>query len=84
MLQKSGRLVLWEAMFILELHSAETQEYFIFVLYRKKSGEHSPDLFISALFHLFQFKQSYSFALPAGYPRQFLLPFYPPVRLPAF
>lgn len=27
MLQKSGRLVLWEAMFILELHSAETQEY---------------------------------------------------------
>ena len=26
MLQKSGRLVLWEAMFILELHSAETQE----------------------------------------------------------
>jgi len=25
MLQKSGRLVLWEAMFILELHSAETQ-----------------------------------------------------------
>ena len=29
MLQKSGRLVLWEAMFILELHSAETQEYAI-------------------------------------------------------
>ena len=27
MLQKSGRLVLWEAMFILELHSAETQVY---------------------------------------------------------
>lgn len=27
MLQKSGRLVLWEAMFILELHSAETQEF---------------------------------------------------------
>ena len=27
MLQKSGRLVLWEAMFILELHSAETQEH---------------------------------------------------------
>lgn len=27
MLQKSGRLVLWEAMFILELHSAETQGY---------------------------------------------------------
>ena len=26
MLQKSGRLVLWEAMFILELHSAETQD----------------------------------------------------------
>ena len=25
-LQKFGRLVLWEAMFILELHSAETQE----------------------------------------------------------
>ena len=31
MLQKSGRLVLWEAMFILELHSAETQaKYFSF------------------------------------------------------
>lgn len=29
MLQKSGRLVLWEAMFILELHSAETQGAFI-------------------------------------------------------
>ena len=28
MLQKSGRLVLWEAMFILELHSAETQVSF--------------------------------------------------------
>ena len=27
MLQKSGRLVLWEAMFILELHSAETQDF---------------------------------------------------------
>lgn len=27
MLQKSGRLVLWEAMFILELHSAETQAH---------------------------------------------------------
>ena len=27
MLQKSGRLVLWEAVFILELHSAETQDY---------------------------------------------------------
>ena len=27
MLQKSGRLVLWEAMFILELHSAETQVF---------------------------------------------------------
>ncbi len=27
MLQKSGRLVLWEAMFILELHSAETQGF---------------------------------------------------------
>lgn len=27
MLQKSGRLVLWEAMFILELHSAETQAF---------------------------------------------------------
>lgn len=25
MLQKFGRLVLWEAVFILELHSAETQ-----------------------------------------------------------
>ena len=25
-LQKFGRLVLWEAMFILELHSAETQD----------------------------------------------------------
>ena len=31
MLQKSGRLVLWEAMFILELHSAETQAFDIFV-----------------------------------------------------
>ena len=31
MLQKSGRLVLWEAMFILELHSAETQELITFV-----------------------------------------------------
>ena len=33
MLQKSGRLVLWEAMFILELHSAETQAsiYFMFI-----------------------------------------------------
>ena len=30
MLQKSGRLVLWEAMFILELHSAETQVFFHF------------------------------------------------------
>ena len=30
MLQKSGRLVLWEAMFILELHSAETQDEKIF------------------------------------------------------
>jgi len=29
MLQKSGRLVLWEAMFILELHSAETQDFII-------------------------------------------------------
>lgn len=29
MLQKSGRLVLWEAMFILELHSAETQANFL-------------------------------------------------------
>ena len=29
MLQKSGRLVLWEAMFILELHSAETQGKYI-------------------------------------------------------
>lgn len=29
MLQKSGRLVLWEAMFILELHSAETQVLFL-------------------------------------------------------
>lgn len=28
MLQKSGRLVLWEAMFILELHSAETQDIY--------------------------------------------------------
>ena len=31
MLQKSGRLVLWEAMFILELHSAETQVLFLSV-----------------------------------------------------
>ena len=30
MLQKSGRLVLWEAMFILELHSAETQVFLKF------------------------------------------------------
>lgn len=30
MLQKSGRLVLWEAMFILELHSAETQGWAVF------------------------------------------------------
>jgi len=30
MLQKSGRLVLWEAMFILELHSAETQAFIKF------------------------------------------------------
>ena len=29
MLQKSGRLVLWEAMFILELHSAETQVHLL-------------------------------------------------------
>ena len=36
MLQKSGRLVLWEAMFILELHSAETQES-VFEIYRTKS-----------------------------------------------
>lgn len=32
MLQKSGRLVLWEAMFILELHSAETQAKLLFDL----------------------------------------------------
>ena len=32
MLQKSGRLVLWEAMFILELHSAETQELSIKII----------------------------------------------------
>ena len=31
MLQKSGRLVLWEAMFILELHSAETQDLYVSV-----------------------------------------------------
>ena len=36
MLQKSGRLVLWEAMFILELHSAETQGDFYLV--QNKSG----------------------------------------------
>ena len=42
MLQKSGRLVLWEAMFILELHSAETQGIdkvyatFLFLLFFKK------------------------------------------------
>ena len=30
MLQKSGRFVLWEAMFILELHSAETQVLGVF------------------------------------------------------
>ena len=28
MLQKFGRLVLWEAVFILELHSAKTQDIF--------------------------------------------------------
>ena len=33
MLQKSGRLVLWEAMFILELHSAETQETFYILIF---------------------------------------------------
>ncbi len=33
MLQKSGRLVLWEAMFILELHSAETQAGALFTLF---------------------------------------------------
>ena len=36
MLQKSGRLVLWEAMFILELHSAETQA--ISHLFHRLSG----------------------------------------------
>ena len=36
MLQKSGRLVLWEAMFILELHSAETQGFL-----EKKKGSPS-------------------------------------------
>lgn len=39
MLQKSGRLVLWEAMFILELHSAETQE-FVFLVYNAESISH--------------------------------------------
>ena len=34
MLQKSGRLVLWEAMFILELHSAETQAIFQNILFK--------------------------------------------------
>ena len=43
MLQKSGRLVLWEAMFILELHSAETQgkhymEFFKMFKRENKSG----------------------------------------------
>lgn len=33
MLQKSGRLVLWEAMFILELHSAETQDLLYFSIF---------------------------------------------------
>lgn len=33
MLQKSGRLVLWEAMFILELHSAETQAFLISIIF---------------------------------------------------
>lgn len=37
MLQKSGRLVLWEAMFILELHSAETQGRFNIIWLRKVS-----------------------------------------------
>lgn len=38
MLQKSGRLVLWEAMFILELHSAETQDF----LAKKKAVSRLP------------------------------------------
>ncbi len=38
MLQKSGRLVLWEAMFILELHSAETQGNNVFFLPRLPSA----------------------------------------------
>ena len=37
MLQKSGRLVLWEAMFILELHSAETQELLFAFSFTKQS-----------------------------------------------
>ena len=55
MLQKSGRLVLWEAMFILELHSAETQGVIAYNLkkyqrknkilvlfFRKKMGSRNP------------------------------------------
>lgn len=38
MLQKSGRLVLWEAMFILELHSAETQGNYAFIICASRSA----------------------------------------------
>lgn len=51
MLQKSGRLVLWEAMFILELHSAETQGKAIFPF--KKQAETS--VIITANFCLFPY-----------------------------
>ena len=49
MLQKSGRLVLWEAMFILELHSAETQAIFIIHILctLKLPHKHSPLFFRS-------------------------------------
>ena len=41
-LQKFGRLVLWEVMFILELHSAETQELHIFSLIKNYHLLHIP------------------------------------------
>ena len=44
MLQKSGRLMLWEAMFILELHSADTQGIYNFLALecpRQSESQHS-------------------------------------------
>ena len=52
MLQKSGRLVLWEAMFILELHSAETQAYI-----DARYGD--PDLSLALLADQFDISQPY-------------------------